>query len=179
TREVVAHIKELEARGYAFEGAEASFQLLTRKVQGGFEPYFHVNGFTVMIDKTVGAPRCEATVRLLVGDHEEHSAASGDGPVNALDRALLKALGSFYPTLLTLALRDYKVRVLSGPDTGTASVVRVQVEMGDGARTWSTVGASTNIIEASYEALIDAYEYKLVSDGVAPLRAGEDLPASA
>lgn len=179
TREVVAHIKELEARGYAFEGAEASFQLLTRKVQGGFEPYFHVNGFTVMIDKTVGAPRCEATVRLLVGDHEEHSAASGDGPVNALDRALLKALGSFYPTLLTLALRDYKVRVLSGPDTGTASVVRVQVEMGDGARTWSTVGASTNIIEASYEALIDAYEYKLVSDGVTPLRAGEDLPASA
>ncbi len=179
TREVVAHIKELEARGYAFEGAEASFQLLTRKVKGGFEPYFHVNGFTVMIDKTVGTPRCEATVRLLVADHEEHSAASGDGPVNALDRALLKALGSFYPTLLTLSLRDYKVRVLSGPDTGTASVVRVQVEMGDGTTTWSTVGASTNIIEASYEALIDAYEYKLVSDGVTPLRAGKDLPASA
>lgn len=178
-REVVAHIKELEARGYAYEGAEASFQLLTRKVQGGFEPYFHMDGFTVMIDKTVGAPRCEATVRLRVGEHAEHSAASGDGPVNALDRCLLKALGSFYPSLLTLTLRDYKVRVLSGPETGTSSVVRVQVEMGDGNTTWSTVGASTNIIEASYEALIDAYEYKLVTDGVVPPAASKELPASA
>ncbi|MBX3139801.1 MAG: citramalate synthase [Trueperaceae bacterium] len=181
TRAVVAHIKELEARGYAFEGAEASFQLLTRKLQGGFEPYFHIDGFTVMIDKTVGAPRCEATVRLRVGDHEEHSAASGDGPVNALDRGLLKALGSFYPALRGLTLRDYKVRVLSGPETGTASVVRVQVEMGDGTTTWSTVGASTNIIEASYEALLDAYEYKLVTDGVAPVLTDRDhgLAASA
>ena len=181
TRAVVAHIKELEARGYAFEGAEASFQLLTRKLQGGFEPYFHIDGFTVMIDKTVGAPRCEATVRLRVGDHEEHSAASGDGPVNALDRGLLKALGAFYPALRGLTLRDYKVRVLSGPETGTASVVRVQVEMGDGTTTWSTVGASTNIIEASYEALLDAYEYKLVTDGVAPVLTDRDrgLAASA
>ncbi len=179
TRTVVAHIKELEARGYAFEGAEASFQLLTRRVQGGFEPYFHLDGFTVMIDKNDGSPRCEATVRLRVGGHEEHSAASGDGPVNALDRCLLKALGSFYPALRTLALRDYKVRVLSGAETGTASLVRVQVEMGDGTTTWSTVGASTNIIEASYEALIDAYEYKLVSDGVEPRLPEKELPASA
>ncbi len=178
-REVVTHIKELEARGYAFEGAEASFQLLTRRVQGGFDPYFHMDGFTVMIDKTVGAPRCEATVRLRVGEHAEHSAASGDGPVNALDRCLLKALGSFYPSLLTLQLRDYKVRVLSGPETGTSSVVRVQVEMGDGNTTWTTVGASTNIIEASYEALIDAYEYKLVTDGVVPPAADRELRASA
>ncbi|HNR00187.1 MAG TPA: alpha-isopropylmalate synthase regulatory domain-containing protein, partial [Trueperaceae bacterium] len=106
---------------------------------------------------------------------------SGDGPVNALDRGLLKALGAFYPALRGLTLRDYKVRVLSGPETGTASVVRVQVEMGDGTTTWSTVGASTNIIEASYEALLDAYEYKLVTDGVAPVLTDRDrgLAASA
>lgn len=177
-REIVAQIKELEARGYAFEGAEASFQLLARKLQGNYQPFFHMDGFTVMIDKTVGSPRCEATVRLRVGEHAEHSAASGDGPVNALDRCLVKALGSSYPSLLELTLRDYKVRVLSGPETGTSSVVRVQVEMGDGNTTWSTVGASTNIIEASYEALIDAYEYKLILDGVAPPQRAE-LPVSA
>lgn len=176
TREVVTRLKELEARGYAFEGAEASFQLLTRKVQGDYQPYFMLHGFTVMIDKRDDdrEPRCEATVRLQIGDFEEHAAAGGDGPVNALDRCLIKALGSSYPMLREVELRDYKVRVLSGPETGTASLVRVQVEMADGQRSWSTVGASTNIIEASYEALVDAYEYKLLTSGVEPL-----LPASA
>ncbi len=171
TREVVARLKELEARGYAFEGAEASFQLLTRKVQGDYQPYFMLHGFTVMIDKRDNdrEPRCEATVRLQIGEFEEHAAAGGDGPVNALDRCLIKALGSFYPVLREVELRDYKVRVLSGPETGTASLVRVQVEMADGERTWNTVGASTNIIEASYEALVDAYEYKLLTSGVEPL----------
>ena len=170
-RAVVRRIKELEDRGYAFEGAEASFQLLTRKVRGEHRPYFRLHGFTVMIDKRDDGEegRCEATVRVEVGGSDEHTAAIGDGPVNALDRALMKGLARFYPVLAELHLRDYKVRVLSGPETGTASVVRVQVEMSDGRRSWSTVGASTNIIEASYQALTDAYEHKLVTDGVEPL----------
>ncbi|MFO7545998.1 MAG: citramalate synthase [Trueperaceae bacterium] len=170
-RAVVRRIKELEDRGYAFEGAEASFQLLTRKVRGEHRPYFRLHGFTVMIDKREDEEegRCEATVRVEVGGSDEHTAAIGDGPVNALDRALVKGLARFYPVLAELHLRDYKVRVLSGPETGTASVVRVQVEMSDGRRSWSTVGASTNIIQASYQALTDAYEHKLVTDGVEPL----------
>jgi len=129
-----------------------------------------------MIDKAdeQAAARCEATIRVQVGGALEHTAADGDGPVNALDRALLKALGRFYPSLRDLHLVDYKVRVLSGPETGTASLVRVQVEMSDGHDSWGTVGASTNIIEASYEALVDAYEYRLVATGAQP-QAVEDV----
>jgi len=98
----------------------------------------------------------------------EHTAADGDGPVNALDRALGKALTRFYPEVAELELVDYKVRVLSGDESGTASVIRVQIEYSDGRETWGTVGASTDIIHASYEALIDAIEYKLVKDRVVP-----------
>ncbi len=170
TRAVVDRIKELEDRGYAFEGAEASFQLLCKKVRGDYQPYFTLHGFTVVIDArdSDDAGRCEATIRVQVGGVAEHTAAGGDGPVNALDRALVKALGRFYPTLHELTLVDYKVRVLSGPETGTASVVRVLVEMSDGKQRWGTVGANTNIIVASYEALVDAYEYRLVQAGTQP-----------
>ncbi|HZJ09989.1 MAG TPA: citramalate synthase [Trueperaceae bacterium] len=170
-REVVARIKELEDRGYAFEGAEASFQLLARKMSASYQPYFRLHGFKVTIDKGDDSrdPVSEATVRVEVGGRLEHTAAAGDGPVSALDRALLKALTAFYPTLVDVELIDYKVRVLSGPEKGTSSVVRVQVEMSDGLRQWTTVGASTNIIDASYGALSDAYEYKLVLDRIAPL----------
>jgi len=169
-RAVVERLKELENRGYAFEGAEASFRLLADKVRGTYRPYFLLHGFTVMIDKAdeAASARCEATIRVEVGGALEHTAAEGDGPVNALDRALLKALGRFYPQLRDLYLVDYKVRVLSGPETGTASLARVQVEMSDGRESWGTVGASTNIIEASYEALVDAYEYRLVASGARP-----------
>ena len=167
---VVERLKELEHRGYAFEGAEASFQLMSRKVRGHYRPYFTLHGYKVNIDKRDGDtyPRCEASLRLEVGGQCEHTAATGDGPVNALDRALGKALGRFYPTLAGLTLTDYKVRVLSGSETGTSSVVRVQVETSDGVDTWGTVGASSDIIDASYSALIDAIEYKLHSDKVAP-----------
>ena len=173
TREMVDRIKELEHVGYAFEGAEASFRLLARKVHGDHTPYFTLHGFTVVIDKrdSDDAPRCEASIRVEVGGHVEHTAADGEGPVNALDRALGKALRSFYPMLDELKLTDYKVRVLSGADTGTASIVRVLVEVTDGRETWGTVGASTNIIDASYEALIDAIEFKLMKDGVVPRHA--------
>ncbi len=167
---LVGRLKELEHLGYAFERAEASFHLVARKVRGDHRPYFTLHGYTVMIDKRDGdvGPRCEASVRVQVGAAFEHTAADGDGPVNALDRALRKALERFYPTLASLRLTDYKVRVLAGPDTGTASVVRVHVETTDGERTWGTVGAHANIIDASYQALLDAIDSKLHADGVAP-----------
>jgi 2-isopropylmalate synthase len=170
---IVARLKELEHRGYSYEGAEASFQLLSRKIQGDSTPYFTLQGFTVLIDKRTSdddALRCEASIRLEVDGQQEHTAADGAGPVNALDRALTKALIRFYPMIGELELVDYKVRVLSGPETGTGSVIRVHVEMTDGQETWGTVGASTNIIEASYQALVDAVEFKLVKDRVAPRR---------
>ncbi|QRN79453.1 MAG: hypothetical protein JK586_14410 [Nocardiopsis sp. BM-2018] len=167
---LVGRLKELEHLGYAFEGAEASFHLVARKVRGDHRPYFTLHGYTVMIDKRDGdeGPRCEANVRVQVGDAFEHTAADGDGPVNALDRALRKALERFYPSLRALRLTDYKVRVLAGPETGTASVVRVHVETTDGERTWGTVGAHANIIDASYQALLDAIDSKLHADGVVP-----------
>ena len=167
---VVERLKELEHRGYAFEGAEASFQLMSQKVRGYYRPYFTLHGYKVLIDKRDSdrVPYSEASVQLEVGGQLEHTAATGDGPVNALDRALGKALGRFYPTLHELKLTDYKVRVLSGGETGTSSVVRVQVETTDGTDTWGTVGASSDIIHASYTALIDAIEYKLFKDKVAP-----------
>jgi 2-isopropylmalate synthase len=175
---VVQRLKELEHRGYAFEGAEASYKLMTRKVRGEYRPFFALRGFKITIDKRDSGevPECEATIKVEVGGQLEHTAAVGDGPVNALDAALGKALIRFYPTLREVRLTDYRVRVLSGPETGTASVVRVLVEVTDGRESWGTVGASTNIIEASYEALIDALEYKLLKDEVTPL-AGVDVDA--
>ena len=170
---ILDRMKELENRGYSFEGAEASFQLMSKKVRGDYQPYFILHGFTVMMNKheTDQDLRCDATIKVEVGGQFEHTAADGNGPVNALSEALNKALLRFYPTLAELTLTDYKVRVLAGSsESGTASVVRVQVEMVDGKDTWNTVGASTNIIDASYEALIDAIEYKLVKDKVVPQR---------
>jgi 2-isopropylmalate synthase len=170
---LVGRMKELEHLGFAFEGAEASFHLLARKARGEHRPFFTLHGYTVVIDKRDGdgAPRCEASVRVQVGEAFEHTASDGDGPVNALDRALRKALEAFYPTLRDLRLTDYKVRVLSGPETGTASLVRVLVETTDGRRGWGTVGAHSNIIDASYGALLDAIESKLLADGVSPWEA--------
>ncbi|MEM6431845.1 MAG: citramalate synthase [Deinococcota bacterium] len=167
---VVTKLKELENRGYAFEGAEASFKLMSQKVRGEYQPYFLLHGFNINITKRDNDPRpvAEATIKVGVGDQLEHTAANGDGPVNALDKALRKALVRFYPMLQELSLVDYKVRVLSGLESGTASVVRVLVETSDGQDTWGTVGASTDVIAASYEALTDAIEYKLLKDKVKP-----------
>jgi 2-isopropylmalate synthase len=177
--ELVGRLKELEHLGFAFEGAEASFQLVARKARGEHRPYFTLHGYTVVIDKRDGdvTPRCEASVRVQVGDAFEHTASDGEGPVNALDRALRKALERFYPTLRELRLTDYKVRVLGGPDSGTASVVRVVIETSDGTRTWGTVGAQENIIDASYQALLDAIDSKLHADGVESVASGERATA--
>ena len=167
---IVDRMKELEHRGYSYEGAEASFNLMSKRVRGEYEPYFLLHGFNINITRREdeSRPVVEATIKVEVGGELEHTAATGDGPVNALDIALRKALIRFYPTLEQLELVDYKVRVLTGPEKGTGSVVRVLVDTTDGKETWGTVGASSDIINASYEALIDAIEYKLYKDKVKP-----------
>ena len=162
----LARIKELEAQGYQFEGAEASFELLLHKARGHHRPAFTLVGYRVVDEKRGGRGITEATIQVEVEGEREHTAAEGHGPVNALDTALRKALGRFYPQLAELHLVDYKVRVLP-QGKGTASVVRVMIESGDGKDTWSTVGVSENILDASFEALVDSIEYKLMKDGVA------------
>jgi 2-isopropylmalate synthase len=111
-------------------------------------------------------PMSEATIKIRVGEHEEHCAASGNGPVNALDRALHRALSKFYPSLEKVHLVDYKVRVLRSSLHGSASKVRVLITSSDGDMSWGTIGVSANIVEASWRALVDAVEYKLMKDGV-------------
>ncbi|MDY0190120.1 MAG: citramalate synthase [Desulfuromonas sp.] len=165
TLEILEEIKDMENKGYQFEGAEASFELLMRKALGTLRHHFSVIGFRVIDTKLtdVDKPLSEATVKVKVGGRIEHTAAEGDGPVNALDNALRKALEHFYPQLKEMRLLDYKVRVLPSGH-GTASVTRVLIESGDSDGRWGTVGVSDNIIDASYHALIDALQYKLIKD---------------
>jgi len=167
---VLDELKRLEHDGYEFEAAEASFDLLVRRLSGTHHPYFELLGFRV-IDEHRGSlmPMSEATIKVRVGVCIEHTAASGTGPVNALDHALRRALEKFYPSLAEVRLIDYKVRVITGNLSGTASLVRVLITSGDGRANWGTVGVSANIVEASWRALVDAVEYKLVRDGAIPL----------
>ena len=162
TLEILDNIKEMESRGYQFEGAEASFELLMKKALGSHRKFFNVLGFRV-IDEKRGEdqkPVAEATIMVKVGGKIEHTAAEGNGPVNALDNAIRKALEKFYPKLKDVKLLDYKVRVLPAGQ-GTASSTRVLIESGDKNSRWGTVGVSENIIDASYQALIDSIDYKL------------------
>ncbi|WP_408955547.1 citramalate synthase [Natroniella sp. ANB-PHB2] len=157
--EVLAKIKELEHQGYYFEGAEASLRLLIERATGDYEKLFDLEGVRIITEKTEELnPNSEATIKVRVNGNQVHTAAEGEGPVNALDYALRKALLQFYPELEMIHLIDYKVRVLDGND-GTAAKVRVLIESSDGQETWGTVGASTNIIEASWQALVDSIEY--------------------
>jgi 2-isopropylmalate synthase len=162
-QEIVSSLKELENQGFQFEGAEASFELLMKKALGLHRRFFDLIGFRVIIEKRKEGeiPLNEATIMLRVSGHVEHTAATGNGPVNALDNALRKALVRFYPALNDVELLDYKVRVLS-TGVGTTARVRVLVESGDGVSKWGTVGVSENIIQASYRALVDSVEYKLL-----------------
>ncbi len=162
-QELVTRLKDLENQGYQFEGAEGSFELLVRKALGKHKPSFELVGFRINVEKRRSdeAPLSEATVMIKVGDAIEHTAGVGDGPVNALDHALRKALEKFYPQLREVKLLDYKVRVLAA-SKGTASKVRVLIESGDHKEKWGTVGVSENIIEASWQALADGIEYKLL-----------------
>ncbi|BHH85807.1 citramalate synthase [Desulforhopalus sp. 52FAK] len=162
---IIAELKELENQGYQYEGAEASFELLMRRAMGLQRNFFKFESFRVMnhkyrMDKP---PLTEATIRLFIGGNEVHTAAMGDGPVNALDGAIRKALVEYYPILEEMELVDYKVRVLTG-EHGTHARVRVLIESKDGDSNWGTVGVSVNIIEASWQALIDAIIYKLMKE---------------
>jgi 2-isopropylmalate synthase len=163
---IMGELKEKENQGYQYEAAEASFELLMRDALGIQRRFFRIEGFRVMNNKyrMDQPPLTEATIRLYVGGSEVHTASMGDGPVNALDRALRKALTRFYPVLEEMELTDYKVRVLSG-EYGTEAKVRVLIESTDGKCQWRTVGVSINIIEASWQALIDSVNYKLMKEG--------------
>jgi 2-isopropylmalate synthase len=165
TLEILDNIKEMENRGYQFEGAEASFELLMKRALGTHRKFFSVIGFRVIDEKRHEdqKPVSEATVKIRVGGKVEHTAAEGNGPVNALDNALRKALEKFYPRIKEVKLHDYKVRVLPAGQ-GTASAIRVLIESGDKETRWGTVGVSDNIIDASYQALLDSVEYKLDKD---------------
>ena len=163
-QELLTELKELELQGFQFEGAEASFQLRMRRALGVSKRYFDLVGFRVIIEKRSDDELIsEATIMVRVGGSIEHTAAVGNGPVNALDNALRKALETFYPTLRDVTLLDYKVRVFS-IGAGTGSRVRVLVESGDRHDRWGTVGVSENIIEASWQALTDSITYKLLKD---------------
>jgi 2-isopropylmalate synthase len=158
-------IKELEHEGLAFEGAEASFELLIRRHQPGYVAPFRIVDFTVLVEQRDGRElRAEATVKVEVDGEVLHTAADGNGPVNALDAALRKALRAFYPNLDSVHLYDYKVRILDG-DSATAARTRVIIDSADGAREWSTMGSDTNIIAASAIALGDSLEYAIWKSG--------------
>ena len=160
-REVVQRIKELEHRGFVFEGAEASVAMLMRRLQPDYKPPFELVDFMVVVENREGrGVFAEATVKVKVQGETIHTAAEGNGPVDALDNALRKALVPVYPALEEFHLVDYKVRILDGQN-GTAATTRVLIDTRNGAHRWSTVGASTNIIEASWLALADSVEYGL------------------
>ena len=161
-QEVLRRTKELESQGYEFEAAEASFELLIQEALGKKKKNFRLVGFRVIDEKRTEQepPLSEATIMVEVDGVLEHAAAMGNGPVNALDQALRRALTKFYPTLKEVELLDYKVRVLTSGE-GTAASVRVLIESGDGKDRWGTVGVSHNVIEASWQALVDSIDYKL------------------
>lgn len=163
--QITKTIKEKEHLGFQYEAAEASFELLVRKSMGKYKPfftlhYYKTSGQLPRLDKTICA---FAQIKLEVEGQTEVTAGEGDGPVNALDIALRKALQKFYPCVSTIRLTDYKVRVLDGK-SATASTVRVLIESSDGVNSWTTVGVSSDIMEASWQALVDSFEYKLIKD---------------
>ncbi len=162
---VLEDLKTLENKGFQYEGAEASFEILVCKAMDKFRKFFDLLSFRVIDEKrsAIEPPISEATIMLMVGGEIEHTAATGNGPVNALDNAMRKALEKFYPNLKNMRLFDYKVRILPGTD-GTKSLTRVLIESKDDTDTWGTVGVAYNIIDASYQALADAIEYKLYKD---------------
>ena len=163
---ILGRVVNLEAQGYQFEAAEASFDLLVRKVAGTFKTHFERLKYHIGVSAQGNdAPVTEATVKLRVQGDERHEVGEGDGPVNALDAAMRKALTGNFPSLRDMRLIDYKVRVVNS-EAGTAARIRVIIESTDHTDIWGTIGVSENIIEASWLALVDAIEYKLAKDGV-------------
>jgi 2-isopropylmalate synthase len=162
---VLQQVVDLENRGYQFEAAEASFDLLVRKAAGIHQPHFDLVHYRTSVVNRDGNPITEAALKLRVGEEYRHEVAEGDGPVNALDAALRKALNGLFPSLNDMHLVDYKVRVINS-DAATAASVRVIIESQDDTGTWGTVGVHENVIEASWQALVDSIEYKLCKDNI-------------
>lgn len=164
-REIIEQLKILENEGYEFEAAEASFFLLIQRILKKHKPFFELDSYRVMTEQRENPAETvsEATIKIRVNSETVHTVAEGDGPVNALDKALRKALVNFYPQIKEVVLADYKVRVLDATEA-TAAKVRVLIESRDAHHIWGTVGVSENVIEASWEALVDSVEYKLWQD---------------
>ena len=157
-------MQDLEHQGYHFEVAEASLEIMMLRMKKTLKDFFKLEDFRVIVEKKKNKGiTSEATIKVKVKNQIEHTASLGDGPVNALDNALRKALRDFYPTLSQMHLSDYKVRVLDEKE-GTAAKVRVLIQSQDKLDSWWTVGVSENIIEASWQALVDSVEYKLLKD---------------
>lgn len=165
TAQIVARVKELEHEGYQFEGAEGSFELLVRKNLGKYKPFFDLKYYKIIGEQPIDSDTCTAFAQIKIGVDGEMAitAGEGDGPVHALDVALRKALERFYPGVKQIRLTDFKVRVLDSK-SATAAKVRVLIESTDGEEVWSTVGVSTDLIEASWIALVDSFEFKLISE---------------
>jgi 2-isopropylmalate synthase len=176
SRRIVAEIKQLEQDGYQFDVADGSFKILLEKLTETFTPLFELESFRVTIEKDKGQPcQAHATVKVAVGGKHEITAAEGYGPVSALDNALRKALGRFFPDLDTMRLVDFKVRVIDG-SRGTAARVRVLIDSRDQDQIWSTIGVSEDIIEASWHALADSFQFKLAREKKIRGTAQEPLP---
>jgi len=168
SKKIVNEIKTLEDKGYQFEAAEGSLELLIRKAANQFEEPFALESLRVTIEKDqTGPTTSQATIKVSVGDEYEITAAEGDGPVNAMDNALRKALTNFFPEIKEMKLVDFKVMVIEGTE-GTGARVRVRIDSGDSQEIWSTVGVSENIIEAAWQALVDSIQYKLLKDKKMP-----------
>jgi 2-isopropylmalate synthase len=166
TQKILKLIQNLEHQGYHFEAAEASFELLMKRALKKYKKFFELQGFRIVIEKISNKKiTSEAIIKLKVKGKIEHTAAEGDGPVNALDNAVRKALKDFYPTLSKMHLADFKVRVLD-EKAGTAAKVRVLIQSQDEKDDWNTIGVHENIIEASWQAMVDSIEYKLLKDKV-------------
>ncbi len=169
--ELVDLVKQKESEGFQYEGAEGSFRLLVERALPDYKPPFELVDFMVVMEKrrrpgsdpAASEDLSEAMVKVAVGGDVQHTVAEGNGPVNALDAALRKGLEEFYPHIASVKLTDFKVRVVDTGPSGTGAVVRVLIESTDGERRWSTVGVSTNLIEASWQALADSMEYALLS----------------
>jgi 2-isopropylmalate synthase len=166
SKKIVREVKRLENEGFQFDAAEGSLSLLMKKITGAFREPFTLECFTVTNGKTRNNPSlCQAMIKITVGGEEELTAAEGNGPVNALDNALRKALVKFYPQVSEMHLIDFKVRIVEGSE-GTAARVKVLLDSSDGKEMWSTIGVSENIIEASWQALADSIQYKLSKDNL-------------
>jgi len=164
-RAILDEVKSRENLGYSYESADGSFKILLQKILNTHKPFFELEGFRVIVEKRGRDEPCvsEATIKVKVAGETELTAGEGHGPVDALNQALRQALTRFYPEIENVALTDYKVRILD-PQEATRAVTRVLIESGDGVRQWGTVGVSENIIEASWQALLDSVEYKLYED---------------